>query len=296
MAAHRWGIVRGRMRVFVTGAMSPLGTAVATHFLRAGHHVRGLVRTRDQPSPPGTELLVGDITDSSLLLASSLDVDVAVHCAASHASIFAEAHHVNVEGTRFLCEALLASPARPLLVHVSTVSVYDDGSGPDFDEDSALWSQSDDGGAYGFTKAEGERVVGGAAARGLPAVILRPSMILSMHPRARWGRGAVARARESDTCILPFPELPYTHEDNVVAAIELATRTPGARGRAYNLVDAVVDAREYLDVVYDAAGKRAPPIPSDAPRLRFAADRARRELHWRPADRWRDFLARLRGT
>ena len=284
------------MRVFITGATSPLGTAVAAHFMRSGHYVRGLARTRDQASPPVTELVVGDITDSSLLLTSSLDIDIAVHCAASHASNLAEAHHVNVEGTRFLCEALLASPARPSLVHMSTVSVYDDGAGPDFDEDSPLWSQPDDGGAYGFTKAEGERVVGGAVARGLPAVVLRPSLILSMHPRARWGLGAVARAREPEACILPFAELPYTHEDNVVAAIELAPRTPSARGRAYNLVDAVVDTREYLHAVYDAAGNPAPLIPPDAPRVRFAADRARRELHWRPADRWRDFLAHLRSA
>jgi nucleoside-diphosphate-sugar epimerase len=280
------------MLLLLTGATSPLGTAVAAHFTRAGHHVRGLVRTPDHPAPPTTELVLGDVTDRATLLAAARDIDVAVHCAASHSSDLAEARHVNVTGTERLCDALLASPSRPLLIHISTLSVYDDAAGPDYDEDSPRWTQPDI--PYAFTKADAERVVQDAIARGLSAVILRPTMILSMHPRARWGPQAVARARGSDACILPFPELPYTHEDNVVAAIALAARTPAALGRAYNVVDAVADTREYLNAVYTAAGKPTPPIPPDAPRLRFAAERIRRELDWSPGDRWRDFLDLLR--
>ncbi|MEO5770326.1 MAG: NAD(P)-dependent oxidoreductase [Polyangia bacterium] len=280
------------MLILVTGAASPLGTAVTAHFMSAGHSVRGLVRTLDHPAAISTEILRGDITDPAVVAAAARDVEVAVHCAASHASDLADSRRVNVTGTEFLCEALLASSRTPLLVHISTVSVYDDAAGPDFGEDSALWSHPSDG-SYGFTKAEGERAIGDAVGRGLAAVTLRPSMILSLHARARWGAEAVARARASDGWVLPFRELPYTHEDNVVAAIVLATRTPGARGRAYNLVDAVLDTPEYLGAIYAAAGKRPPHIPPDLPRLRFAAERARRELQWRPAQKGRAFLSQL---
>jgi nucleoside-diphosphate-sugar epimerase len=283
-----------RMLILVTGAASALGTAVAAHFMRAGHSVRGLVRTLDHPPPVSTEILRGDITDPAAVAAAARDVEVAVHCAASHVSDLTDSRQVNVRGTQFLCEALLASCRAPLLVHISTVSVYDDAAGPDFDEDSPLWSHPSDG-AYGFTKAEAERAIGNAVGRGLATVILRPSMILSRHARARWGAEAVARARGSDGWLLPFRELPYTHEDNVVAAIELATRTPTARGRVYNLVDAVLDTPEYLDAVYAAAGKPAPRVPPDLPRLRFAAERARRELQWRPVEKGREFLAQLRA-
>jgi nucleoside-diphosphate-sugar epimerase len=281
------------MLLLLTGATSPLGTAVAAHFTRAGHHVRALVRTPDHPAPPATELVLGDVTDRATLFAAARDVDGAIHCAASHAADLGECRHVNVTGTHHLTDALLACSNRPRLVHISTVSVYDDAAGPDFDEDSPRWTRAES--SYGLTKAEAERTIEDAAARGLDAVILRPALILSMHPRSRWGPLAVARARASDACILPFAEVPYTDADSVVAAIALALRTPAARGRAYNVVDAVADTREYLDAVYTAAGKATPAIPPDAPRPRFAAERIRRELDFRPVDRWRERLGELRG-
>jgi nucleoside-diphosphate-sugar epimerase len=124
------------MLILVTGAASALGTAVTSHFMRAGHRVRGLVRTLDYPAPNSTEIIRGDITDQAVVAAAARDVEVAVHCAASHASDLADSRRVNVTGTQFLCEALLASSRDPLLVNISTISVYDDAAGPDFDEDS----------------------------------------------------------------------------------------------------------------------------------------------------------------
>jgi len=56
----------------------------------------------------------------------------------------------------------------------------------------------------------------------------------------------------------------------------------------------VGDTRDYLTVVYGAIGRAPPAIPPDAPRVRFAADRIRRELAWQPAPaRWRRFLDEL---
>jgi len=197
-----------------------------------------------------------------------------------------------VDGTRCLVEALAAAGRRPRLVHISTVSVYDDAAGPEYDEESALWATTE--GAYGFSKAEAERLLRTAAGRDLASIVLRPPLILSMHPRSRWGPLAIARARTEEGCLLPFPELPYVHVDNLVDAIVLAANAPVTGGRAYNVVEGVADTREYLEVIYGAPGRAAPPIPDGAPRLRFAADRVRRELGWAPRDRWREFVDELR--
>src|SRR5207237_1011278 len=78
-------------------------------------------------------------------------VDLAVHCAAAIFAGWAECRRTNVEGTRNLVDALAAGGCRRL-VHLSTISVYDDGAGPAFDEDSPTWTRPDD--PYGFTKAE----------------------------------------------------------------------------------------------------------------------------------------------
>ena len=74
----------------------------------------------------------------------------------------------------------------------------------------------------------------------------------------------------------------------------LAAGTARADGRAYNVIDGVAPGRDYLDAVYAAAGRPAPPIPPDAPVFRYRADRIRAELGYAPADLWPAFLSELR--
>jgi nucleoside-diphosphate-sugar epimerase len=272
------------MRVLVTGANGSLGSAVVARFLRDGHRVHAFVH--GPLEPPGGDVFRGDITDRAALAAAARGAQLVVHCAASMASDLPTSLRVNVDGMRALVEVLRAGE-HAQLVHVSTISVYDDAAGPDFDEDSALWSSPE--GGYGFAKAEAERVLR-AGGRDLAWTILRPPLVLSMHPRSRWGPLAIARARDEAECLLPFPELPYVHVDNLVDAIVLAARATEARGRAYNIVEGVADTRQYLDAIYGAAGRPAPPIPGDAPRLRYASERVRLELRWAPRDRWREFI------
>ncbi|HEY2730198.1 MAG TPA: NAD(P)-dependent oxidoreductase [Polyangia bacterium] len=279
------------MRVLVTGATGSVGSAVTERFTRDGYRVRALVRAGTAPA--GAEPIEGDITDRAVLREAVRGVDLAVHCAAA-VSDLETCLRVNVDGTRCLIEALAAAGRRARLVHISTVSVYDDAAGPDYDEESALWTTTE--GAYGFSKAEAERLLHTGTGRDVASIVLRPPLILSTHPRSRWGPLAIARARTEEGCLLPFPELPYVHVDNLVDAIVLAAHAPVADGRAYNVVEGIADTREYLEVIYGAAGRAAPPIPDDAPRLRFAADRIRRELGWAPRDRWRELIDELRRS
>jgi nucleoside-diphosphate-sugar epimerase len=277
------------VRVLVTGANGNVGSAVVGRYLRAGHEVRSFVHGPIEP--PGGEVLRGDITDSAALAEATREVQLVVHCAAAVSSDLETCLRVNAEGTRRLVESL-AGRERPRFIYLSTISVYDDAAGPSYDEESSLWTSSD--GGYGFSKAEAERALRVGVGRELAATILRPPLILSMHPRSRWGPLAVARARTEVGCLLPFPELPYVHVDNLVDAIVLAAGSPRAVGRTYNVVEGVADTREYLEAIHRAAGSSTPPIPADAPRLRFASERIRHELGWAPRDTWREFLSLLR--
>ncbi len=277
---------------FVTGVGGNIGSVVAGRLAREGWRVRGLVR--GGASPVG-ETVRGDLGDHRTLVEAARGAELTVHCAAAFSNDVEACRRSNVEGVANLVDALLAGGC-PLLVHISTISVYDDAVGPDYDEDSALWSGDGDDNAYGRSKAESERIISAAAAtRGLSAVILRPALVTSMHPRSRWGPQAIERAATSPSSILPFPELPHVHVDNLAEAVVLAARVPGARGRAYNVVDGVAPGRDYLDAVYAAAGRPPPPIPPDAPLLRFRAQRIRDELGYAPIERWQAFLAEIRS-
>jgi nucleoside-diphosphate-sugar epimerase len=274
--------------VLVTGASGAVGSAVVQRLSREGCRVRGLVRGAG--ASPAGETVRGSLDDQATLRRAAAGVDLAVHCAAERSSDLEACLRANVDGVHNLIDALTAGGCR-LLVHISTLSVYDDAGGPTFDEDSALWTEPSN--AYGFTKAESERIIARAAARGLEAVILRPGMVLSMHPRSRWGPLAIERVRTSAESSLPVAELPHVHVANLVDAIVLAARSQAARGRAYNVIDGVAPTAEYLDVVYRAAGRDAPAAPADLPIVCYRADRIRRELRWAPRDRWHEFLRDL---
>ncbi|HXU00439.1 MAG TPA: NAD-dependent epimerase/dehydratase family protein [Polyangia bacterium] len=274
----------------VTGVTSNVGGAVASRLAREGWRVRGLVRGAGT-SPVG-ETARGDLVDRGALLEAARGAELVAHCAAEFSDDVDACRRSNIEGVANVVDAVVAGGCRRL-VHISTISVYDDAAGPDYDEESPHWSQ--DGGAYPGSKAESERIIAAAVGRGLDAVILRPGLIVSMHPRSRWGPQAIARAAASPDSILPFPELPYVHVDNLAEAVVLAARVPGARGRAYNVIDGIGTGSDYLAAVYAAAGRPAPPIPPEAPVLRFRSQRIRDELGYAPIDRWQGFLAEIRS-
>jgi nucleoside-diphosphate-sugar epimerase len=279
------------LRVLVTGASGNVGSTIAARLAGEGCRVRGMVRGVD-PSPAG-DTVHADLADRRALAAAVGGADLCVNCAAEFSGDAEACRRSNIDGVVNLVEALRAAGCR-LLVHISTISVYDDDAGPDYDEDSPLWTGAGDH-PYGPSKAESERIIAGAAARGLEAVILRPALIASMHPRSRWGPLAVDRAFASSASILPFPEIPHVHVDNLAQAVVLAATAPAARGRVYNVVDGAPPSSEYLAAVYAAAGKAAPANPPDAPLLRFRAQRIRDELGYAPTDRWQAFLAEIRS-
>lgn len=264
--------------ILVTGASGTVGSVVAA----ALDGARGMVR-RD----PGADQIVGDLTDPASLVAAVAGASAVVHCAASLSKDWNDCERTNVDGTRLLIAAMRSAGCHRL-VHLSTVSVYDYRGGHPLDEDCPIWTERVD--AYGYTKAEAERLV---VTSGLAFTILRIVVVLSMHPRSYWGPLAIERARVAEAPVWPLAKLPHVHVDNIAVAVGLALARDAAIGRTYNLMDGVGDGRAYNQRVFAAAGREVPAVAALPLELPIDAARIRAELGYAPVDRFTEVLAAI---
>jgi nucleoside-diphosphate-sugar epimerase len=154
---------------FLVRALTARGRKVAC-LLRPGSDVSGLVGQRYEP-------VAGDVTDAASLARAVEGRDGVFHLAGvRRAANREDFFRVNAEGTRLLCEALVALPGarKPRLVLASSLGA----SGPSLlgrpkVEEEPLqpveW--------YGESKAEAERIVFSYADR-LPVTVVRPPRIV----------------------------------------------------------------------------------------------------------------------
>jgi thioester reductase-like protein len=191
------------MRVLVTGASGHIGAELAGRLAAEGHAVIALTQSAsqlvandgkplptvaeraDQVGPRRIASLRADVRHPQLGLAADVyerlatAVDLVVHCAAltEFGRPEAEYRAVNVRGTEAVLT--LASTARPRpapVVHVSTTYVCGDSHGrfgeDDFDRGQTFAN------AYEATKFEAERIVHRAIEAGVPATIVRVSIVV----------------------------------------------------------------------------------------------------------------------
>ena len=179
------------MHVVVTGAAGLIGGEVVRRLADAGHAVTALVhrthhivandgrvvasRPWDGPPGPGAvATLVGDVRAAGLGLAVDPCADLIVHAAAITAfDASPEVYRaVNIDGTAHVI-ALAERRGTPLLM-VSTAYVCGtrDGIIHEGEHGTAFAN------GYEASKAAAEILVEAAAARGLPAVVARPSIVV----------------------------------------------------------------------------------------------------------------------
>lgn len=284
----------------VTGANGFVGSFLVPRLLAEGMRVRALVREHAaQPlREQGVEVVLGDLTDAQAQADAVRGVDVVIHCAASGTADLDEARAVNVAASTGLAEAARVAGCERF-IHVSTVAVYArHASDEAVREDAPLYTATDD--AYALSKAEAEQAVAAAAARGLRAVILRPAVILGVHPTSYWGTrfpglielGQFAHVDEGRT------RLGYVHIDNFIEAIVLALRSDDAAtlGGVFNIVDG---HRPWIDYTRHFSRGPLPSLPPEqAPaflclRGSYATDRAERLLGFVPRPDFDAYLGEI---
>jgi nucleoside-diphosphate-sugar epimerase len=157
------------MDVFVTGASGYIGGSVAAKLMRAGHRVRGLVRSAEKAAilkKQGIEPIDGTLDQADILTREAKRADAVVNAANSD-------HRGAVE----VLIAGLAGSNKPL-VHTSGSSVVSDTANGEpsdkvFDEDSSKWNPVPDK----QPRVDLDRDIVAAAARGVRSIVLCNTLI-----------------------------------------------------------------------------------------------------------------------
>ena len=167
------------MRVFITGATGFVGGALASALAQRGAEIHALSRPTADRTSLGSLAVTwheGDITEPRSLNGVLARADYVVHAAGKlgQAGVPEEVYRqVHVDGTRNIMAAALASPARPLVLHISSPGVLGPISGDVATEDAPCRPSN----SYERSKASAEQVVHEFATRGLRVVIARPEFI-----------------------------------------------------------------------------------------------------------------------
>lgn len=240
-------------KILVTGAGGFLGGWIVESFLLAGVPVRAGIRSWNgavRLARRSAEMAICDVLSPRQLLDAMQGCAAVVHCAVGD-------DRVTVEGTRNVLSAAHRLGLKRV-VHISSVAVYGKANGL-LRESQARRSQGD---PYARRKIAAERVCEEFAARGLPVVILRPSLVygpfsqiwtVSFARRLHSGKWGTFGGRGEGTCNLVYVT-------DVVQAVERALRSENAPGETFHVNGAdLITWNEYFERFNHALGGE--PLP-----------------------------------
>ncbi len=322
------------MRVAVTGPTGEIGKSFVDALERSREvtSVVGMARRPFDPSAHGwrkVEYRQGDVLDRASVERLCEGADVVVHLAFIIVAGSRESEHINLEGSRNVFEAAVASGAKRL-VYASSVAAY---GFPELDRPITEDDPPAGNAAmpYSHHKAQVEallsEVLDGAETDAYifrPCIVAGPRapMLIEQIPYVRWGDVLPAPVRRALAAVpgvkpvLPDPGVPFqlVHHDDVALALRAGVLGRGEPG-AYNLAG---DGTITMSDLARAMGYRSVPVPGFAveataeivARLPVVPDevtwieavrrptlmdttRARRLLRWRPRY---DAAATLRAT
>lgn len=168
---------QGAMVVTVTGGSGFVGTELVRALLSLGYTVRILDKQKpDEPLPPVVTFYEGDIMDVHVVEEAIRGADLVYHIAALvpiSKKSSAEFHRVNVDGTRNVLEAALASHARVIFCSTSS-PLYDSARTFPVNEETPKSPAY----FYGRSKFAAEAVCREFRQKGLQIAIVRPRMLI----------------------------------------------------------------------------------------------------------------------
>ncbi len=253
------------MRVFLTGGTGFIGGHVARKLRARGDDVRLLVRSAQKGADLealGCELVVGDLSDESVITTGLAGCDALIHNAAVYEVGIPESEHramyeANVLGTEKTLRAALAANT-PKVVYVSTVGAFGNTHGEVVDETyehPGLEFTS----YYEQTKYEAHQIAKRLIAdEGLPCVIVQPGGVYGPDDHSAIGT-QINQFLAGKMPLMAFPDLGMNmvYVEDVADGILLAL-DKGETGEAYVLGGEITTMRELIGAVGRVADKKPP--------------------------------------
>jgi nucleoside-diphosphate-sugar epimerase len=177
------------MRVVVTGGTGFTGKALVKRLIEQGHEVVALdhqegLRT-EEIKQWGGEVIIGSITDRSVVERALKGAEVVQHLAAAFRELGVPDSYyeeVNVGGTRIVLDVALKQGVKKI-IYCSTCGVHGNVEHPPATEDSPIRAAD----YYQKSKYLAEPIVQEYSERGLNTVILRPTALYGPGDKERFG-------------------------------------------------------------------------------------------------------------
>jgi dihydroflavonol-4-reductase len=253
-------------QLLVTGGSGFVGAAVLRALGGRGLKVRALAR---DPLRLGNlvgrdcDVVFGDMTDAAAMARAMTGVRYLFHVAADYrlwAADPAAIVRANLEGARTVMEAALAAGVEKV-VYTSSVATLRAADAASSVDETAPMEEGEAIGAYKRSKVAAERLVEAmVAGRGLNAVIVNPSTPIGPGDIKPTPTGRIVVEAASGR-IPAFVDtgLNLVHVDDVAQGHLLAMEK-GVPGERYILGGQDASLREFLAVIAELCGRRAPTL------------------------------------
>ena len=241
--------MQSNMKILVTGAGGYIGGWICERFFLNGFkNIRAGIRSWSSAARIGRfpiEIVLCDVTDPVQIESAINGMDAVIHCAIG-------SKEVNVNGTKNLLEAALKHRIKKF-IHFSTVDIYGDMEG-EITESAPL---SYSGRVYGDTKIDAEKICWEYGKKGIPIVVLRPSIVYGPYTKL-WiskfaeriysGKWGIFSENGEGICNLVYIE-------DVIRAVLLSLESDKAVGEAFNINGAeLITWNEYFRQLNKALG------------------------------------------
>lgn len=247
------------MRVFVTGAASPLGRALVTALRRRGDHVVGLVRRRSGVQllkNLGAEPVIGDVRRSESLARQMANCQAVFHVASFFdfwARDTRSFDSVNVGGTKNAIAAAVVAKV-PRFVHVSSALSIGEEKG----EMGYEWTKHRGESLSDFerSKVESERMALKLRAKGIDVVVVNPSLVIAPGDMGWVGR-MLTRAVAGGPRFGTDASMSWIAADDAAQGMIRALES-GKNGERYILSSERMTLRQLFEKIATLTGRRPP--------------------------------------
>jgi len=208
------------------------------------------------------DFAIGDLNSKADLEKALEGCEAVAHAGIGTSWRPSERRTTNVQGTKNLVDAALRAGVKRF-VHISTIALYGDRVTGTITEETP--AQPKKGWDYAESKLAAEQVVLEAAAKGLPAVVLRVAVVYGPHNMTITTR-PLQHLVKNQLALVDCRDVPSNtiYVDNLCAGIQLALdRAPDLSGQTFLLSDDDGTSwGDYFGYFADALGARIQYLPA----------------------------------